>query len=213
MKKLLLIVLLHCALFASEDSEAVFTSIYRYGGWGVNEEGEGYSGDGSTLPNTAYYVAFLEQFIKTNNIKSVVDAGCGDWTFSKNIDWNGAQYLGVDTVKSVIEKNIQKYQTDTIRFQHFDMLIYELPAADLLICKDVLMHLPSRDILSFLKSTKKFKHCLFTNNTGPENLNHDIQKGEFRPLDLTAAPFYLNGLKVFIYSTDHGNKEVLYHGN
>ncbi|MEN9343375.1 MAG: hypothetical protein RLZZ453_162 [Chlamydiota bacterium] len=213
MKKLVFFIILNYSLFSNEDLESVFTNIYQCGGWGWNEEGVGFSGAGSTRLNATHYITFLEQFIKANHIKTVVDAGCGDWTFSKDVQWGDVQYLGVDVVKSVIDANIQKYATDKIRFEHFDMLRYALPAADLLICKDVLMHLSNRDIILFLKSIKQFKHCLFTNNIGPENENQDIQRGEFRPLDLTAAPFYLNGVKAFMYSTDHGNKQVLYHGN
>ena len=213
MKKIIFGLLLSCSLFSNDDSESVFTDIYMHGGWGRNSEGKGYSGAGSTILNTTHYVAYLQQFIKANNIHSVVDAGCGDWTFSKEIDWGDIQYFGVDIVKSVIEENIRKYSRGNIHFEHLDILRYELPAADLLICKDVLMHLTNRDIIHFLKSTKQFKHCLFTNNTGHEGVNIDIQRGQFRPLDLTAAPFYLNGVKVFIYSTDHDMKQVLYHGN
>ena len=213
MKEIFLGLILSCSLFSNEDPESVFTNIYQHGCWGWNEDGLGFSGDGSTLRNTTHYVAFLQQFIKANKIKSVVDAGCGDWTFSKEIDWGDVQYLGVDVVKSVIDANNQKYGTKNIRFEHFDILRYALPAADLLICKDVLMHLSNRDIISFLKSTKQFKHCLFTNNIGSENENQDIPRGGFRPLDLTAAPFFLNGVKAFMYSTDHGDKQVMYHGN
>lgn len=213
MKKLILGLILSCSLFSNEDSESVFTNIYEHGGWGFNTEGKGFSGAGSTVLNTTYYVAFLQQFIRDNQIKTIVDAGCGDWTFSKEIQWGDIQYLGVDVVKSVIEENIRKYGTDNIHFEHLDILRYELPAADLLICKDVLMHLSNRDIIHFLKATKKFKHCVFTNNTGQEYENWDIQRGEWRPLDLTKAPFCLNGVKLFIYSTDHAEKQVLYHGN
>ena len=213
MRKLFLALSISCSLFSNEDTEQVFTTIYRKGFWGYNEEGVGFSGAGSTVANTNDYVVFLQNFIRENNIKTVVDAGCGDWTFSKNVDWSGIKYLGVDVVESVVKENNEKYGSENIRFEHFDIIRYELPAADLLICKDVLMHLPNLKILFFLKSTKRFKHCLFTNNIGGENQNHDIQQGEFRPLDLRGPPFYLNGINIFTYSTDHGDKQVLYHGN
>jgi len=75
------------------------------------------------------------------------------------------------------------------------------------------MHLTNRDILFFLKSTSRFKHCLFTNDISGDNLNRDIERGNFRPLDLTKAPFKLNGIKIFTYPTDHAIKQVIYHGN
>jgi SAM-dependent methyltransferase len=213
MKKVILGLILGCSLFANEDSEKVFTDIYKNCGWGANEEGVGFSGAGSTLLNTADYVVFLEEFMRINQIKTVVDAGCGDWTFSKEVNWGDVKYLGIDVVKSVIDEDIQKYGSDNIQFECLDILRFELPSADLLICKDVLMHLSNRDIIFFLKSTKKFKHCLFTNNLGQENQNKDIERGQFRPLDLTKFPFNLNGIRLLTYSTDHGEKQVLYHGN
>jgi hypothetical protein len=213
LKKIILTLLLNYSCFCNDDSERVFTDIYRNGNWGFNEEGIGVSGSGSTLSNTLSYVDFLQEFIKINEITSVVDAGCGDWTFSKEIDWGNVTYLGVDVVKNVIEENIHKYSSEQIHFEFLDMLRFELPIADLLICKDVLMHLSNRDIAYFLKSTKKFKHCLFTNNIGEDNENTDIERGNFRTLDLTKPPFNLTGIKVLTYSTDHALKQVLYHGN
>lgn len=213
MKKNILGIILSCVLFGYEDTERVFSDIYKNGHWGVNEEGTGVSGSGSTLLNTLAYVQFIQEFIRINDITSVVDAGCGDWMFSKVIDWGDAKYLGVDVVKSVIEDNIQKYASDRIQFACLDMLRFELPTADLLICKDVLMHLSNLDVIFFLQATKKFKHCLFTHNIGDENENGEIERGGFRTLDLTKAPFYLNGVKIFTYSTDHAQKQVLYHGN
>ena len=35
-----------------------------------------------------------QQFLKDNAIRSVVDAGCGDWEFSQAIDWTGIDYKG-----------------------------------------------------------------------------------------------------------------------
>lgn len=209
-------VLSYCSVFASENTEAVFTEIYQTAGWGTNEEGKGFSGSGSTTANTAAYSSFLKEFIKVNQIKSVVDAGCGDWTFSKDIEWGDVTYLGVDVVKSVIDEDIAKYTSDNIHFAHIDMLQDDMPVADLLVCKDVLMHLSNEDILSFLKKTRQYKHCLFINNLDSNDSsceNHEIARGGFRPLDLTKAPFDLGGIRIFTYFTDHAVKQVVYCSN
>ena len=87
------------------------------------------------------YIQFLQNFMSANNIKSVVDAGCGDWSFSKAVDWGNIHYIGIDIVKPVIERNQQRFSSSTISFLHGDMNEMELPAADLLICKDVLHYL------------------------------------------------------------------------
>jgi SAM-dependent methyltransferase len=204
-----------CNIFCYDNSEKVFTEIYETGGWGFDKEGKGFSGLGSTLLNSMSYIVFLQDFIKANRITTVVDAGCGDWTFSKEIKWGNVQYLGVDVVKNVIDEDINKYSAENIHFQQIDILKDPLPPADLLICKDVLMHLTNDDIVDFLERNKQYKHYLFTNNVDFEsssNMNKDIMRGDFRPLDITKEPFNVNGVKIFTYYTDHAMKQVVYYG-
>src|SRR5438128_1109243 len=82
-----------------EDQASVFSALYDRGEWGEGKN------PGSTLESTTEYRSFLEQFIVEHGIRSVVDAGCGDWAFSSAIDWKGVRYLGLDIVSSVIERN------------------------------------------------------------------------------------------------------------
>jgi 2-polyprenyl-3-methyl-5-hydroxy-6-metoxy-1,4-benzoquinol methylase len=120
-----------------------FNRIYAEGTWGKDAAGKGISGTGSTLAITRQYRAYVEDFIKTHGVRSVVDAGCGDWNFSSAMDWGGASYLGIDIASDVIAAVRSKHEKGTIRFQVGD-ITDELPAADLLISKDVLQHLSNR---------------------------------------------------------------------
>ena len=63
-----------------------FEQIYATGEWGYG------SGEGSAAINTGGYVRLLEKFIRDKQIHSVVDLGCGDWQFSRNIDWGAVHY-------------------------------------------------------------------------------------------------------------------------
>jgi len=180
----------------------VFSEIYAKKIWGTNAEGEGNSGPGSTLKATVVYRAYLQSFLKDYKISSVVDAGCGDWEFSHAIDWSGVDYKGYDIVASVVAKNQKKYSAPNVHFYVANIVDEELPAADLLICRHVLQHLPNRDIMKFLTRLSKYKHALLTNGVDAETLtadNQDIQIGEFRPLDMTQEPFTLPGQKVLTY--------------
>ncbi len=56
------------------------------------------------------YRAFVQQFMSRNSVRSVVDLGCGEWQFSRLIDWTGVRYLGVDVVPAVIEKNRPRFR-------------------------------------------------------------------------------------------------------
>lgn len=216
MKKLFLIcfVLFCSKAFCEQALEKVFTEIYEKGVWGKNKDGEGCSGGGSSYDDAVSYIKFLESFIKEKEINSVLDFGCGDWAFSKYINWGEIKYIGIDVVKKVIESNQKKFASANISFLFKDGIEGGLPSADLLICKDVLQHLSNEDILLFLKEAKKFRHCLITNDIDLHNLknnNKKISVGDWRPLDLTLEPFNLKIEKIFIYRSTMGRfKQVFY---
>lgn len=106
------------------------------------------------MPNsTIEYRYFLERFFCFYGISSVVDFGCADWQFSKFIPWGEIAYTGYDIVPSIIAEN-EKYCSDTIKFQIVSEDLEELRAADLLIMKDVLQHLPN-DLIFDLNGTCK----------------------------------------------------------
>jgi SAM-dependent methyltransferase len=171
-----------------------FNRIYAEGTWGRDVAGKGTSGTGSTLEITQEYRTYLEGFIKTHNIKSVVDAGCGDWTFSSAIDWGGASYLGVDIASAVVAAVRAKHEKANIRFQVGD-ITDELPAADLLISKDVLQHLSNKLVHDFIRNNLrkgKYKWVIVTNDRGTKN--SDIESGGYRAIDLSAPPFDVRGL-------------------
>lgn len=201
-----LLLFLAISPFCADLYKERFEKIYQDHLWGVNQENEGYSGGGSDLENVWPYYRYLIKFIQEHHIRSVVDLGCGDWTFSKWIDWSGIDYIGYDVVGSVIEKNKEKYGSNHIHFIHANFLNEEIPEADLLICKHVLQHMPNRDVFSFLKLLPKFKHCLILNAgpVGNENIDYEVQGvfpfWEDRGIDITLPPFHVPGEKVLWYS-------------
>jgi SAM-dependent methyltransferase len=171
-----------------------FNRIYAEATWGRNVAGRGTSGTGSTVAITREYRAYLETFIKTHNVRSIVDAGCGDWGFSREVDWGGASYLGVDIASDVIASVRRTYENDNIRFRVGD-ITDELPAADLLISKDVLQHLSNDLVHRFIRNnlaTGKYKWVILTNDRGRGN--RDIASGGYRAIDLASAPFEVEGL-------------------
>lgn len=210
------ILLLISNLYAHDVCKEVFTHIYDHGVWGRNAEGEAFSGGGSFFHTTVEYRNFLISFLKNKNIKTVVDIGCGDWEFSRFISWNDMhiQYIGYDIVESVIEKDIVRYGSPTIRFVVGNFLEIDLPPADLLLCKHVLQHLSNADIMKLIPQFKKYKYCLITNETDRKSLssnNPDIEVGDCRALDLTKPPFNVNGKKVLTYipKNEFGVHQVL----
>lgn len=190
----------------------IFSNIYHQKLWGANAQGAGCSGSGSTLETTQEYRSLLELFLEVFEIKTVVDLGCGDWEFSRVIPWGTIDYKGFDVVASVIERNIQKYSKNRISFAVLDATQEELPTADLLICKDVLQHLSNFDVAKIVTQFKKYKYCIITNDVYAHTLssdNSDIIRGDYRPLDITAAPFNVSGSKLLVYKSGYVTKQVV----
>ena len=170
----------------------VFSKIYKEDLW------HGGSGAGSKLENIKEYVDILQKYIDKPEVKTVLDLGCGDWQFSKFLDLSSVSYLGVDVVESVIESNSTSYSASNIKFISRDITTYEVPKADLIICKDVLQHLSNKDVVTILvKIITSSKFSLITNDFNPDNTeNKDIDNGDYRCLDLTLSPFYLDVVTV-----------------
>ena len=197
-----------------QDPCEIFSHIYKTGEWGTNADGEGISGMGSLPANAIPYLSMLQEFLVKYRIQSVVDVGCGDWELSKLIDWRSIDYRGYDAAKEVIENITARYGQANRTFFACDAIHADLPQADLLICKDVLQHLPNSFIYDIIPQLPKYKYCLITNDIdyGPlydRKLNADIQMGLGRCVDLTMPPFNVKGIPFMRYISDGHVKEVL----
>ena len=98
---------------AVSDTEALrtaFEKIYDENLWGNG------SGPGSSPANTVEYRAFLARFLGSNAIRTVTDLGCGDWQFSKLLDWSAVNYTGIDVVEAVVELLAPRAKTDCSEF-------------------------------------------------------------------------------------------------
>lgn len=183
----------------------VFTRMYE-----ANRSSTGSADPGSTLEYTRGYRAFLEQFLFEHAIKSVVDAGCGDWAFSHAIDWRGASYVGLDIVPGLIAENRARFPG--VRFEVADARDLSRHAGrDLLIVKDVLQHWSRDSIAAFLRqpALASFKHVLVTNCCDPEAAPVDIPDGGFRPLGRDSVE--LEGWPCAT-AFEFGTKSVLHRG-
>ena len=108
------------------------------------------------------------------------------------------------------KKNNVFFGSHNIRFICADGLNDNLPTADLLICKDVLQHLPNAYITALIPQFKKYRYCLITDNsdvildgllyTALYPLNQDIASiGLCRPIDLRQDPFNIIAQPVLTY--------------
>jgi SAM-dependent methyltransferase len=172
------------------------------------------SGEGSLPSYTISYRHFLEKFLREYNIKSVIDIGCGDWQFSKFIDWSNYNYIGLDCVQSVIDTNNSKYGKENIKFAYCDVFnnADTVPNnCDVIILKDVLIHWPNEYIRTFLPILKqKCKYLLTINTNGQTVDDYNINLGDFRRLSCNMKPLNeFNFELLFTFGDPNHYKEVL----
>jgi hypothetical protein len=101
--------------------------------------------------------------------------------------------------------NTNAFTRPGIAFRQMNGVTDQLPDADLLIAKDVLQHWSNADVSNFLPKLKSFRMALITNGFDPSRMNlvnHDIESGGWRPVDLSKAPFNLDGSYVYWFNGD-----------
>ena len=170
-----------------------WNNIYKHGGF----KGEG-SGRGSFVENNKTLIEWFEKFITKNFISSIVDIGCGDFLWMKNVIKNIEDievYLGLDIVPELISKNNQKFSNAKILFKNFDIVDDDIPHGfDIILVRDVFIHLENTciksSILKLYKSDAKF--LAITSSPGLK-FNRDLKKdGRYRDVNIEIEPFNLN---------------------
>ena len=189
----------------------IFTNIYENNIWGNNNNDEynGCSGGGSAIDyNKDNYIPFLKKFIADNNIKKIVDLGCGDFLCGKIIyDDLDILYSGYDTYKKIIDYNSKKCTQPKYSFIYLDFYNNKesIVNGDMCILKDVIQHWSLDHIykfLDYLVESKKFKYILICNCCNQTQDNTDIQNGDCRPLSCEYLPLKkYNPKKLYNYQS------------
>jgi hypothetical protein len=107
------------------------------------------------------------------------------------VDLTGIDYAGVDVVPEVIARNQASYAASGVRFQVADITKDDLPAADLILCRDCWVHLSFRDAASILEN---FRRCgatwlLISNSPQVMENSNQLTGLNWRYLNLHKPPF------------------------
>jgi len=174
----------------TKSPEQVFTQIYRENKW---EDKDSVSGPGSNLRQTQVVRRILPLLIEELNCKSLLDVPCGDFFWMKMVEMD-IEYIGGDIVSDLTNNNQKKYgsRSKNRRFIPLDIIRDKLPKADLVLCRDCLVHLSYSDIFRALKNIKD-SGCtyLLTTTSVEKDRNEDIPTGIWRPVNLQLPPFNL----------------------
>ncbi|MDT5092385.1 MAG: hypothetical protein QOH60_1748 [Mycobacterium sp.] len=166
---------------------AAATDIYAGAGWRCPESKPG---GGSTLAATAELRAELPRVLSDLDVQVLIDAPCGDFNWMQYVDLPVEQYIGGEIVPQWVERLNNTYAVANRRFIVLDVTADDLPAADALFCRDLLLHLSYDDIKRVRENFKR-SDCtyLITSNYPNVKVNFDILTGEVRPMNLLLPPF------------------------
>jgi len=159
----------------------------------VDNKIETYSGPGSLIKNTENLINQLNLFIKEYNISSIIDVPCGDFNYFKFINLENIDYKGFDVSVNAIER-CKDFSKQNIKFDVLDATSQEVPKDDLIICKDLFIHLSFKDIFAVLANIKdKCKYFAVSRYSNGNEENIDKQTGlSARAIEISKNPFNFN---------------------
>lgn len=175
---------------ALETPEDRFSRIYQQNYWKGSDSA---SGSGSSIEYTANLRSQLPQLFSRFAVKSILDAPCGDFNWMKEVvSTTPIHYIGGDIVKPLVLQLTENYSSERVQFLHLDITRDPLPDADLMICRDCLIHLSFADTRSVLENfvSSCIPYLLTTTHTNEGVFqNHDITTGDYRLIDLFSDPY------------------------
>jgi hypothetical protein len=171
----------------SREMRRVFAAIHATKSWGSAESA---SGPGSTRERAATFLDELVRLVRSLGVATLLDAPCGDFNWTAPLADAVEAYVGVDVVPAIIQENRRRSATPRRRFLCRDMIRQRLPRADLVFCRDALVHLCETDVFAALASFRRTgaRHLIATTFVG-DRPNPDIRTGEWRPLNMERPPF------------------------
>ena len=166
-----------------------FRHIYETNHW---NDAESVSGPGSTLEETEPIRRVLPTMLAELGAASLLDLPCGDFHWMQHTDLSGIDYIGGDLVGELIERNQAKHARDGVEFRKIDLVNDTLPAVDVILCRDCLVHLSFTDAHAALANVARSGAKWLLTTSFPEVMrNDDIVTGQWRPLNLMLHPFNL----------------------
>ncbi len=176
----------------SKNREEKFKLIYKFSYW-KSSTSISFSGSGSEMSATQNIRRDLFEFIKRENINTILDAPCGDYYWMSQMKLDHLDYTGADIVDEIIEDNKKKYGKKNLKFIKIDIIKDSLKKYDLIINRDCLVHFDNNEIIETLNNIKKSNSTFFGSTIFSEKYSNDLSKkpDKWRPINLTKDPFNL----------------------
>ncbi|MEQ9639505.1 MAG: class I SAM-dependent methyltransferase [Alphaproteobacteria bacterium] len=171
------------------DPATVFAAIHRHRLFGGRQS---VSGPGSSLPGTRTVRAALPGLLRELRVEVLLDIPCGDFHWMRHVELGETRYIGADIVPALVDDNRQRFADQRVSFQMLDIAADPLPSADLVLARDVFIHLTDDMVLAALANVHASgARWLLTTHFPGVRRNRPGRLGGFRPLNLERSPFAL----------------------
>ena len=148
------------------------------------------SGPGASFQQTAAIRNALPELVRRLGVHTLLDLPCGDCSWMCTVDLGATRYIGGDILPELIAHNSRQHAAPRREFRVLDLLSSPLPQADLVLCRDCLVHLAFADIERAVSNLRASGIAWLLTTTFPDQaMNEDIRTGDWRPLNLERAPF------------------------
>lgn len=163
-----------------------FQHIYQTNHWGGQKS---VSGDGADLDQIAGIKEQLPALFRKLRIARLLDLPCGDFHWMQTLDLD-VDYIGGDIIPELISAHQANFGNDRRNFRLLDLTKDDLPSADLILCRDCLVHLSFEDIFRAIRNLSRNPVTYLLTTTFSEcEQNKDIVTGDWRILNLEKPPF------------------------
>lgn len=166
-----------------------FTDIYVNKRWGA---GETVSGPGSTFAVAQSLMSALPPLFRRLNVTSILDVPCGDFNWMSHMDIGAITYTGGDIVPELVATNNTRFSRNGRAFEVIDIVTDKLPAVDLILCRDCLIHLSLEHGCSALDNFRDSGSTWLLATTFTDaKTNTDIVSGGWRTINMALPPYCL----------------------
>ena len=174
-----------------------FSKIYTANVFGSSESR---SGEGSNLAQTETVRRELPGLLGRLGVKTLLDAPCGDFNWLHITPLPLEAYIGIDIVEELVKKNARQDAGPGREFRCLDLIKDPLPRADLILCRDCLVHLTFDQARAALRNFRRSGATYLLTTTFTDCVkNTDLRWGKiWRPLNLQLPPFNFSAPRALI---------------